>query len=224
MSSEEKELIEYKFSGKLFKKGKINKAWKERYFICYRNEQRMDYYQNEKDAKQKQNVSGSIDLTVIAKVELITENYDFDLMKQMPKYILETNEKDQSDKDFTFLLISNKRTFILAATDKNELIQWLKYLSSCLYGDVVKEGWMKKQGQINKGWKDRYFVLNKFQQMKYYDNAQKTNCFGTIDCKLIANINNGKVYSNEELRYLLELNTPKRKWMIAFKDNYSRVK
>lgn len=211
------------YTGKLFKKGNINKSWKERYFRIDRFKQTMKYYKEENDVNTDGLEQGSINLSEITKIEVIS-SYDISLIKQLKtiKYI-QNNDNVKSDKQYTFQLISSGRTFVLSAQNKSQLFKWLKYLQLCLYGEVIKEGWLRKQGAMNKSWKKRYFTLNKYQQMKYYDDDKRTNCLGSIDCTKIHHINNGKIYGSD-LRYTLDLNTNSRKWIIAANNKDERVK
>ena len=218
--SDEQILSKDTFTSKLYKKGKYNKGWKERYFIVYRMEQRIEYYSKQDDAAQKKDVCGTIDLSTVSKIDVISK-YDIILVKQLPEYIGH-NDKKKSDKDFTFELYADNRTFVFAATDKSSFFQWLKYLKSCLYGAIVKQGWLKKLGNVHKKWKRRYFVLNKYRQMKYFEDSKKTNFLGFIDCKSIISVTNGKIYAND-LRYTLELNTKQRIWIIAAQDKDERL-
>ena len=87
---------------------------------------------------------------------------------------------------------------------------------------MVKEGWLKKLGNVNKKWKKRWFTLNKYQQLKYYEDNKRMKFLGIIDCKLILSVTNGKIYGND-MKYTMELNTKQRVWIIAAKDENDRV-
>eukprot|EP01084_Bolivina_argentea_P304901 526668_1 len=212
MSTNEDTLSNDTYSGKLFKRGKINKAWKTRYFMVHRAEQRIKYYAKEKAATQKKEASGTIDLSNITKIEVATK-HDLELIQQLPQYIVHNN-KLKSKKDFTFHLCSEKRTYSFAALNENDFFEWLNYLKSCIYGGVIKQGFLNKLGAVNKNWKTRYFVLNKYKQIKYYQDIEKTIFLGYIDCTKILSIKNGKVYSNE-IRYTFELKTNSRDWILV---------
>ena len=224
MTASEEDLEAYlnrdSFSGNLYKKGKLHTGWKERFFIVYRDEQKIDYWSKEQDYIKKKDFSGSIDISFASKIEVVSK-YDIVLIKQLPELIF-PNDKAKSDKDYTFQLYCPDRTYILAAADRASFFQWLKYLKICLYGNIVKSGWLKKLGHVNKKWKRRYFVLNKYQQMKYFEDSKKTKFQGLIDCTKIQSVTNGKIYAND-LRYTLELNTPQRIWIIAAQDKDERV-
>eukprot|EP01083_Nonionella_stella_P154805 499277_1 len=83
--------------GKLFKRGKINKAWKTRYFIQFigsRLLKTIRYYQNETDLNESKNEKGQIDLTAICRVEL---NTSATLDAKLLKHVV-FNDKLISDK------------------------------------------------------------------------------------------------------------------------------
>eukprot|EP01084_Bolivina_argentea_P251681 422197_1 len=210
------------FSGTLFKRGKINKGWKQRHFVIYKWQQYMEYYTNSENAQQKQDACGTIDLTKISKIQIICNKSDIESMKQLPQFI-EPNYSTQSDKKHTFHIFCENRTYILAALNESELFEWLNYLQICVYGEIIAECWLTKQGKLNKNWKRRYFVLNKFHQLKYFDDEKRTKYLGLINCTQISSVTNGKIYS-KDLQYTLELNTKSRTWYIAANSERQRLK
>eukprot|EP01084_Bolivina_argentea_P116324 206711_1 len=138
------------FDGKLYKRGKFNKGWKERFLTVYRSDQKIEYYSSVHDREQSNSMCGSIDLCTVSNIQVIT-NSDEDFQKlfinPLIGHIGQSN-KTKSDKKYTFELITKKRTYVFAAYSNEFLIKWLKYLQSCLYGDIVKQGWLLTQ--INK--------------------------------------------------------------------------
>ena len=69
---------------------------------------------------------------------------------------------------------------------------------------------------MNKSWKSRYFILNKYKQMKYYETKERTNFLGLIDLNLciLININSSKSYG-VDLTHTIEIQTPNRTWIIC---------
>merc|ERR1719410_260387 len=59
------------FEGKLSKKGKIHKAWKERYFVLDEYEQKMEYYPTKQDAIDHKHICGTIDISLIQRIEIL---------------------------------------------------------------------------------------------------------------------------------------------------------
>ena len=218
--TEEKQETPDSYTGKLYKKGNINKSWKARYFRVNRFKQTMKYYKEESDSNTDGLEQGTINLGDILRIEVLT-NYDITLIKQLPQHIV-PNDKTKVDKPFTFQLVSSGRTYVLATENKSQLFKWLRFLKTSLYGEIVKQGWLRKQGSTNKAFKKRYFVLNKYQQLKYYEDEKRDHYLGMIDCTKIYHINHGKIFGSD-LRYTLDLNTENRKWVIVAKDKDERV-
>eukprot|EP01083_Nonionella_stella_P071755 192927_1 len=206
---DEKEVLSNTFSGKLLKKGNINKSWKTRYFAVNKALQTVQYYEKETDLNGSKNEKGCIDLQTIMRIE-VTE-----IIQGLPKHIA-SNDKLKSEKENTFHLVSSPRTFILAAPTKSDLMNWLRFIHSCIYPDILKEGHLTKQSGIQKTFKSRYFVLNKLQQLKYYDDERLTNCLGALDCKQITNV------STKTTGHIFNIYIDTRKWVIAAKNDVLR--
>ena len=121
------------FEGKLRKRGKINKAWKERWFVLDEYEQKMEYYPNKQDAIDHTHLCGTIDISMVERIEMIS-NIDqiklseTDLLKQnqtiLSKFIL-TNQKSKSNQSYSFQLVMKSRTYIFSANDPKSYIAWL---------------------------------------------------------------------------------------------------
>eukprot|EP01084_Bolivina_argentea_P121218 214829_1 len=216
------------FSDKLYKRGKFNKGWKERFFAVYRIEQKIEYYASSDDRKQNDKMCGSIDLCSVAKIEVIDDDFKSTDSSTGRLRHIGYNEKAKSEKSFTFYLITKKRTYVFAAYSKESLLKWLKYLQSCLYGQVVKQGWLSEQigKYINhkKVYKydKKYYVLNKFQQIKYYNNQQKTSCLGTIDLKNVKSMGSGCTGNQKMMYSTVVLRFPSGGVTLATTDKKSR--
>jgi len=217
------------FEGKLYKKGKINKAWKERWFVLDENEQKMEYYATKEDAAQHTHLCGTIDISVIARVEVISnvnqiKLSETELLRQnktiLSKFMVENN-KTRSDRSYSFQLVTKERTFMFAAADSASYIAWLNELLRVIYGGIVYEGLLKKLGGKNKSWKSRYFTLNKYKQMKYYVDKTRTEFLGLIDLNLCILITNGKSYG-VNLKWTIEIQTPQRIWVICAIDKQQK--
>eukprot|EP01083_Nonionella_stella_P116245 345252_1 len=208
-------------SGKLFKKGKINKAWKTRYFMGSRLSQTIRYYENGTDLNESKKEKGQIDLTAICKIEL---NTSATLDAKLLKHVV-FNDKLISDKPHTFHLILAHRTYVLAAQNKAQLIEWLNFLYLCLYsGQVIKSGFlqMKIKSGIQTTFTSRYFVLNSLQHLRSYDNLKLTNCVACIDCKRITQIKADKASSNTT-SYAFDIHIDSTKWNLVAKNEQQRV-
>eukprot|EP01083_Nonionella_stella_P168240 567423_1 len=202
-------------SGKLFKKGKINKAWKTRYFMGSRLSQTIRYYENGTDLNESKKEKGQIDLTAICKIEL---NTSATLDAKFLKHVV-FNDELTSDKPYTFHLVSAHRTYVLAAQNKAQLIEWLNFLYLCLYsGKVIKSGFLEKKMKsgMQTTFKSRYYVLNSLQHLKSYDNLNLTNCVESIDCNKITQIHQNKASTDTtSTRYLFDIHIDSRKWSLA---------
>eukprot|EP01084_Bolivina_argentea_P080682 146114_1 len=79
--------------GWLYKKGQINTSWKKRYFVLY-DDRTIDYFKDKSHSTQRTKAKGTIYLTQIQRVELVSyEN---------PNDILNTNNEIIKDKSFSF--------------------------------------------------------------------------------------------------------------------------
>ena len=211
------------FAGTLYKRGKINRAFKERWFMVSRSTQLMEYYECSEKAGSKSNCLGTIDLALIQKISVMTTNSQYD-NDELPAFISYT-ETSSEKKSFSFSMASPHRTFILAALSEQELLEWLQYLSLCLYGGVIKEDFVKKQEgatALSRAWKRRYCVLNEYHQLKWYKDEHRTKCLGFIDIKTVSSVSNGKEIASE-LGYILDLYTKySNVWYIGCRDEDER--
>lgn len=209
------------FEGPLMKRGKINKAWKSRWCILniVREEEIvLEYYVS----KENRHLCGTIDLCEVFAVEVISE-YRLSLSQKLPDNII-INADVKTDKPHSFQITTHRRKYMFSAPDGGAFNHWIISLDKYIYGGIVKKGWLWKKGQQNKGWKKRYFVLNEYKQIKYYEteNDLKATFKGTIRLNEILAITNGKVYS-DEYKFTFRLITEKRIWILCAKDLKERV-
>ena len=208
--------------GKLVKRGRINKAWRERHFEIYKDEQRGVYFKSALDARKNTNICGTIDLTIIQNIKVVSSSFnDTGLAQKFPEYIGYAIPSHKSRKKYIFHLVTNKRTYILSAINRLEYIEWINYFHLCIYGGIIKQGWLKKQSLLNnQQWNQRYFVLNKYNQLKYYDDQPKTKYLGYINCKKeIKNIN----YYDIASEHILEIQTKTKKMKLATQNDGEHV-
>ena len=169
--------------GELYKRGKVNKSWKCRWFVMNMNFE-LNYFESKWKSEETLSVNnnsnslGKINLLQVQKIQvsLIGDT----LNDQIPKYIkILANAK--SDRSLLIYLITNNRKYTLSANDSAAFLKWLKYFHEYLYGGVLFESMLEKKGEVNKAFKKRYFVLNKFKQLKYYNNGDREILHGFID-------------------------------------------
>eukprot|EP01083_Nonionella_stella_P227677 807604_1 len=67
-----------KFAGTLYKRGKINRSFKERWFIVSRKDQIMEYYMSEEKSSDISTCLGHIDLALVEGIEVMTSTTNFD--------------------------------------------------------------------------------------------------------------------------------------------------
>eukprot|EP01084_Bolivina_argentea_P311124 538519_1 len=204
-----------KMEGKLSKRGKINKSWKERWFVLNEDANTetlsLQYYSYLGIKNTNKELLGIIDLSLVERIETTSNTT---INTNASQYIIINNKKKQN-KQYSFELITPNRTYVLAADDKKTYCKWLTEISRIIYGEIVYQGVLKKQGQINKTWRVRYCVLNKFKQIKYYPTKQRQKLLGyinLIDAVIIRD--NSRTYSLE-LEYTFEIATVKRTWVIC---------
>ena len=207
------------YEGQLCKKGKYNKSWKNRWCsLCTIREG--DYVLEYYNSKMNKNLCGTVDLSQVFAVEVIAD-YDTSLIEKLPENIL-LNTTIKTDKKWSFQVTTTNRKYIFAAFDPKSFFTWINHLDKYIYGGIIKQGWLMKKGDKNKGWKKRYFVLNEYKQIKYYSDFGKTSFCGTIHLNKVSSITNGKVYS-DEFKFTFQLITGKRIWILCAKDLKERV-
>eukprot|EP01083_Nonionella_stella_P190731 706327_1 len=206
--------------GKLDKKGNINKAWKPRYFIGSLQLQTIQYYEKESDLDEDKNEKGRIDLAAISRIETNASSIG---VARLPQYIV-YNPKLKAGKRYAFHLITAPRTYVLAAHNASQLMRWLNFLQSCLYGaEVIMSGHLNFQEKKQKSFETRYFVLNSLQQLKWYDNEHLEHGLGAIDCKQITKIDDDQISTDTvSIGYVLDIHIDSHKWTVAAKSQQER--
>lgn len=146
--------------GNLLKKGQKNKAWKTRYFVLKAGEasteSKLEYY-DEQNGKLK----GVVDITYQVSVA-------------------ESKEKEHS---FALSLPNGGRQYRFAAAATTLKLEWMKALKSVSrtpkFAFSLIEGVLQKRGEMNTGFKDRYFVLLQ-DKLLYYRTKQDIVAAGMI--------------------------------------------
>eukprot|EP01084_Bolivina_argentea_P099719 179220_1 len=220
--------------GPLFKKGHVNKAWKQRWFVLS-DELRLRWYENHTKCSEAEmigavskNVKGEIDLRTVESIQVtFPDKLIKSSQSDLPKYI--TIKKASSDtKNSQYYLIHLASTlptlahkvkiYILSTTSLTDFEKWLSTFHQYVYGEEVYGSYGSKQGKVRQAFKKRYFVLNKSNQIKYYNNDKLETLHGAIDLTDIHvfhtdGIENDKAPSGD---FLIELNGKKRVWTLSF--------
>jgi len=82
---------------------------------------------------------------------------------------------------------------------------------------IIREGWLRKEGGVRHNWKKRWFTLGSTKQLTYYETADKEVHKGTIDltkAKLMP--------SHTKQKHGFGIVCPDRKWYLAAVDNVER--
>jgi len=82
---------------------------------------------------------------------------------------------------------------------------------------IIREGWLRKEGGRRHNWKKRWFTLGDTNQLTYYESPDKKDHKGTIDltkAKLLA--------SHEKQKHGFGIICPNRTWYLAAVDNTER--
>ena len=202
------------YEGQLMKKGKVNRAWKNRWvkILMTRGEIHLEYY----DSKMNNNLCGTIDISHIYGIQVVHfADYNLSFINKIPEHCI-INDKIKLHRTYSFLIITSHRKYIWAAFDPKNFLKWLSILCRFVHGGIIKTGWLHKKGELNKKWKRIYFSLNSYKQMKYYQDEQKTVFSGNICLNEVTAIKNGEVvHAKDENKYTFELSTEKRVWYLS---------
>eukprot|EP01084_Bolivina_argentea_P255283 429335_1 len=181
-------------TGCLFKRGNITKSWKSRYFALT-DQFSLKYFESLKKATESEmkcnnkNVLGTIELSDIQSIQvaLIGNNKN----NKIPKYvtILKEYKIDKNERSFIIHLCEKKRTHVISADNFSSFMNWLQLFYRYIYGGILYESYGWKQGERNKAFKYRYFVLNKYKQIKYYNNDQREIQYGIININTVHSFN-----------------------------------
>ena len=177
----------------------------------------MEYFE---DDNQTESSRKSTDLSEVSKIVVAAQ--DSRSAVQLPRFI-QHNTKLKSKRPFTFYVYFESRVYMLAAPDSGAFTEWLGFLASCVYGGIVKQGWLRKMGHVRKKLKKRFFVLNRFQQIKYFADERRSAFLGLIACRNILTA----TYQDKESEHAVgefALVTESRRWVLVADDNQSRVK
>eukprot|EP00483_Globobulimina_turgida_P001245 UN01247 len=201
------------YEGQLMKKGKLHKAWKNRWckLISVNGEIHIEYY----DSKMNANLCGTIEISQVYAIEVIqSPDYDLSMLHQIPNQCIIT-DKIKTQQKYSFLLTTPHRKYHFAAFDPQNFSKWLSIFHQFVYDGIIKQGWLQKRGEKNKGWKKRFFVLNQYKQIKYYHDEQKLGFAGSISLNDVTAITNGEIVQSKQKKYTFQLNTDKRVWILC---------
>ena len=212
------------FEEKLCKKGKINKSWKNRWCVL-RNKNNEDIvleYYDGRFEKFNRKLCGKIQISLAYGIDIIADAQVISLIEQIPDNVI-IKEEIKCDKSFSFRIKTPNRKYIFSALDSNTFLKWIHIFDQIIYGGIIKQGWLKKRGGKNKSWKKRYFVINMYQQIKYYKDHNKKSLCGIIPLRKVIKINNGSTKPNKN-KYVFHVATTDRTFILCAREMQERVK
>lgn len=211
------------FEEKLFKRGKINKSWKNRWCVLknVNNEEVILEYYDGKFAKFNRKLCGTIKISEAYGVDIIADIQVISMIEQIPDNVT-IKESIKSDKPFSFRVKTPSRKYVFSAIDNITFLKWIHIFDQIIYGGVVKQGWLRKKGTKNKSWKRRYFVCNIYRQIKYYKDHNKKSLCGVIPLYNVGAMYYGTSKPNKN-KFVFHLVTKKRTWVLCARDLQERV-
>lgn len=197
------------------KKGKINKAWKNRW--CIITEINGDVYLQYYQSKIDNTLCGTIEFSQIYDIKVVHHSeYDLTFLGHIPTHIKLTNEI-KTDQKYAFIIYTTKRKWIFSAFDPKNFDKWMVIFDKYIYNGILKRGWLEKRGEKNTAWKRRYFVLNQYKQLKYYQDDTLKKHLGTIQLNQVI-----KTELHKDKDYTFHLITDNRVWVLASKNATDR--
>jgi len=141
--------------GHLTKKGALVKNWKDRYWIL--SYATLSYYKSSKDSEP------------VGEIKL--------------RGCEVRNAPDSAEDKCYFELVAPFRTYFLKANSEELCKEWMAaishQISQLVRGNVVKEGFLTKQGKVRKNWKKRYCVLTP-TSLQYFKSKGDTKAAGSV--------------------------------------------
>eukprot|EP01083_Nonionella_stella_P150060 477448_1 len=210
--------------GSLYKRGTLNKSWKERWFVLTEDLKLKYYESRSKSAESEmlgtdQHVLGAIALLDIQLIQV--SSIDKSIQTTMPRYAKYVRVLPTRDTTHSYIihLLSSSRTntYIVSAKRYDEFKQWLAIFYKYIYAGIIFESFLSKQGRYTykTSYTRRYFVLNEYKQMRYYNNRHRDAFHGYIDLNDIHSYDIEDVEAKDAPNNnIIQLNGQKRTWLL----------
>ena len=180
------DLPELIHEGPLLKKGQHHKAWKERWFVLFSNDQ-MLYYLNQEESNKATNLCGWIDLADVCMINawsslpVITELIPkFMKPSNINKLIKKKRKNSSKDKqEHELHLVTSNRTFELKCNNGDSFLKWILYLDKLIFNEkcnILYQGWVYKRSERKKRqWKKRWFIIEDTKKsISYFEDDTRT--------------------------------------------------
>jgi len=89
--------------------------------------------------------------------------------------------------------------------------------------DIVKQGYMQKEGKMIKSWKKRWFVLDNKGVLKYYVDEKTSKPISQVNVKSLTKLMNKSWSKTNKKRYGIKVYTPHRNWKFLLINNDQRA-
>eukprot|EP01084_Bolivina_argentea_P231553 390464_1 len=166
------------YEGELSKRGKLNKSWKQRWFVLTEHF-KLEYYKTKSKSKEPRNALGCIGLLQIQRIE-VSLLHDIE-PSSIPMYIhILSGDLHTTNTNRMFLinLKTQSRTYHLSANDSASFISWIDHFHSLLFDGTLMQSLLEIKNDPDGPY---YFVLHKHRHLKYFNNEHRDMLIGCID-------------------------------------------
>ena len=187
---------EVMMQGPLLKLGNVNRSFKLRYFVLYKN-RKLAYWPSQTEEIYGKDPIGVLVMHEVRSVKIVNKP-----PKQKKSKKSQNDEGDAEDeigddividfektRYFCFELSTKYRTFLLCCDDALQFNDWIMHLNNAVFGEKLYKGWFTKQGAKAKSWRKRWFVVYDTLEMRYYETQKGTKPKGNIMLTELIEIN-----------------------------------
>jgi len=115
---------------------------------------------------------------------------------------------------FAFELVTPKRNWVFSVADADIFQEWMSVLRDLCFGKKIHGGFLRKQGEKYKTWRQRYFALYDCNELRYYEDGALQQNKGKIELNKVRNITVPDT-SKYHYPHCIELHTSDRLWILA---------
>merc|ERR1712228_860829 len=123
----------------------------------------------------------------------------------------------QFQAEFPFEIVTPSRTYLLCCLDAYSFNDWLEHLRNITFGKKIYGGWLTKQGNKNKSWKKRWFVIFDTREIRYYESDKTKIEKGSIildDLQIMNLLEDKAAKKDYKKKNVFELVCGGRKWVL----------